>query len=135
MITQADRKDDNREFREERESLWRLTLAPSAWALHFAISYAASAIVCAKFADPAAFTGLRLGLGALTIVALAIIAWLGLGAWRAWDFLGDFDDEHRLGEAEDRHRFLNHAAFLLVVVSFIGVIFVAMPLVYLGTCR
>lgn len=131
----AERKDDNQEFSEEQDGLWRLTLAPSAWALHFVISYAAAAIVCAKFPDPSTIAGLRLGLGVLTVLALAVICWLGARAWREWNFLGDRDYENTLDKAEERHQFINHAAFLLVVVSFIGVIFVSLPIVYLGSCR
>ena len=115
------KKSDSQEFREERDSLWRLTLAPSAWALHFVICYAAAAIVCAKAPGAEAFEALRLSLGAVTLAALGVIAWLGWSAWAEWDYLGDFDYENKLDEAEDRHQFLNHAAFLLVVVSFIGV--------------
>lgn len=134
-MVEAARKDDNQEFAEEHDSLWRLTLGPSAWALHFVICYAAAAVVCAKVPDPSAVAGLRLGLGALTVLALAVISWLGVRAWREWNYFGDRHNEDKPDEAENRHQFINHAAFLLVVVSFIGVIFVSLPIIYLGSCR
>ena len=48
-------------------------------------------------------------------------------------FLGE--DEAREDKPEDRHRFLGHAAFLLSIISFIGVVFVSLPLLFIGGCR
>jgi len=52
-----------------------------------------------------------------------------------WDYLDDRDYEHDLARKEDRHEFLGHASFLLSIISFIGVIYVAMPVLFLETCR
>jgi hypothetical protein len=128
----ASGKGDEREFLEAQDSLWRITLGPLIWAIHFVVCYAAAAVACAKFPGDTAIFTLRVSLGAVTLAALAAIAWLGVRAWREWDYRGP---QNRPGEAEDRRQFLNHAALLLVVVSFIGVIFVALPLGFAGTCR
>lgn len=122
-----------REFREERESLWRITLAPSAWAVHFVVSYGAAAVVCAKL--PGAVDGLRLGLGALTLVTLALIGWLGWRSWLQWDLRNTGDRLNREGVSGDRHRFLGQAAVLLSLISAIGVIYVTLPALLLESCR
>lgn len=134
MTEQKPRADEERhEFREEAESLWRITLAPTTWAMHFVLSYGAAAVVCAK--APALAGVLRLGIGALTVLALALIGWLGWRAWRQWDVSNTGDHTNALGEAEDRHQFLGHAAVLLALISGLGVIYVALPALFIGDCR
>lgn len=124
---------DRREFRAEALSLWRITFGPTVWALHFAASYAATALVCAKL-GPEAVTPLRWGIGLGTLLALALILWLGLQAWRQWDLLRDREWENDKGTSEDRHQFLGHAAFLLALISFIGVVYVALPALLIESC-
>ena len=127
--------EDERSFAEESDSLWRLTFGPLIWALHFATSYAATAIVCARFAGPAQpLTELRIALAILTALALSGIAWIAWRSWRRWDFLDDHDYEHAAAIEEDRHEFLGHASFLLALISFIGVLYVAMVPLLLGSC-
>ncbi|MBM9596175.1 hypothetical protein [Roseitranquillus sediminis] len=129
-------KSDEAEFAEEADSLWRITLGPLIWALHFVASYGTTAAWCAKVAT--AFEpvpGLRIGLAVLTVAALAGIVWVGWRAWRQWDFTEDWDYVNKEGENEDRHEFLGHAAFLLAIVSFVGVVYVAMPVLLIESCR
>ena len=127
---------DEQEFSEEADSIWRITFAPLVWALHFVTSYGATAVWCAKLAGPGEpIPFLRLGIAALTAVALAMIAWVAWRAWRQWDFTVDWDYVHDQGASEDRHEFLGHAAFLLAIVSFIGVVYVAMPALFIESCR
>lgn len=125
--------EERREFREEAESLWRITLAPGTWAAHFVLSYGAAAVVCAK--APAWAGALRLGIGALTVLALALIAWLGWRAWVQWDVRNTGDYQNALGKAEDRHEFLGHAAVLLALISALGVIYVGLPALMITDCR
>ncbi len=125
--------EERREFHEEHESLWRITLAPATWAGHFVISYAAAAVVCAK--TPGMVDLLRLGIGALTLLALGLILWLGWRAWVQWDVFNTGDYHNSLSEAEDRHQFLGHAAVLLALVSAIGVIYVSLPALFFGSCQ
>ena len=128
-------REDSSAFSEEAESLWRLTLGPLTWGVHFLVSYAATAIYCAKFATRSGgILGFRLGIGALTLVALACIVWVAWRAWRQWDLMDDWDYVHEEGENEDRHEFLGHAAFLLAIIAFVGVIYVALPILFIRTC-
>ena len=132
------RTQENREraeFSEEQASLWRITLGPTIWAVHFAASYALTAVWCAKLADTALdVTPLRWIIGGGTLVALALILWLGWGAWRQWNYLNGGKFVHDEGDSDDRHEFLGHAAFLLCGVSFIGVVYTTLPALILGTC-
>ncbi|KEJ95295.1 hypothetical protein [Pseudosulfitobacter pseudonitzschiae] len=131
-MTEITENEDAHEFRSEAVSLWRITFAPLIWAVHFAACYGATALVCAK---DGAVDGLRLGIGIGTGVALVAIVWLGWQAWQQWDLVRDRDWENDQGTGEDRHQFLGHAAFLLAVISFIGVSYVALPALLIGTCR
>ncbi|MBM2292988.1 hypothetical protein JQX09_12855 [Sulfitobacter pseudonitzschiae] len=131
-MTEITENEDAHEFRSEAVSLWRITFGPLIWAVHFAACYGATALVCAK---GGAVDGLRLGIGIGTVVALVAIVWLGWQAWRQWDLVRDRDWENDQGTGEDRHQFLGHAAFLLTVISFIGVSYVALPALLIGTCR
>ena len=108
-------------FGEETSSIFRIALGPLIWALHFALSYAAVAIWCARFAtefDP--IPGFRAAIGGLTILALAGIAWTGIRAFRQWNVTeGRGLREVAIDlveEDEGRHEFLGHAALLLSVV-------------------
>ena len=127
------RRDEERhEFREEAESLIRITLAPVVWAGHFLLCYCTLAVVCAKGGDPAVWRGTLIG---ATVLALAVICWTGWRSFRQWDVRNTGDFANREGHAEDRHQFLGHAAFLLAMISAIGVVYVGVPLLLLEDCR
>tara|TARA_R110002020_G_scaffold109430_9_gene253068 strand:- start:6525 stop:6926 length:402 start_codon:yes stop_codon:yes gene_type:complete len=133
-MTESD--EERRSFREEADSLWLITFAASIWAVHFIVCYGATASVCAKLGgDPAVVLTLRLALGVFTVIALAGIAFVGWRSWLQWDFLDDGDREHDLAREEDRHEFLGHASFLIAIISFIGVIYVSLPVLVLETCQ
>ncbi|EAR49612.1 hypothetical protein OG2516_04818 [Oceanicola granulosus HTCC2516] len=129
----AERDEERRAFREEAESLVRITAAPTIWSGHFLLCYCAVAIACAKAgAVPGWLTG---GLLAASVAALAAIGWVGWRAFRQWNVTDTGDFSNPEGEAEDRHEFLGHAAFLLAIISFIGVVYVTMPLLLVEGCR
>lgn len=125
--------EETKEFREESESLWRIALGPLIWAAHFVVSYTATAVVCAKLGGAEA-AALRTAIGLLTVLALAGIVWVGWRAWRSWDYLDDYDHIHDQAVQEHRHEFLGHACFLLAVLAFIGVIYTALPAVFVAGC-
>lgn len=128
--------EETRTLAEEADSLWLITFAGSIWAVHFLVCYCATAVICAKFGgDAAAIHMLRMALGGFTLLALAGIGFVGWRSWVQWDFLDDWDYEHKLSEDEDRHEFLGHASFLLSIISFIGVIYVSFPVLFLETCQ
>lgn len=126
-------------FGEETSSIFRIALGPTIWAVHFALSYAAVAIYCARFADGSdPIPVFRLAVGVLTILALAGIAWTGLKAFRQWN-VNAKRSLHEVAvdlveEEEGRHEFLGHAALLLAVISFVGVVFSALPVLYIASC-
>ena len=126
------KKQEAREFRAEALSLWRITFPPVIWAVHFAACYGATALVCAKGGSA---DGLRLGIALGSAAALAAIVWLGWRAWRQWDIIRDREWENDAGTSEDRHQFLGHAAFLLAIISFIGVAYVSLPALLIESCR
>ncbi|MBV7410734.1 hypothetical protein [Maritimibacter sp. DP1N21-5] len=129
---QPTRREDQREFSEEKASLFRITLAPLIWAAHFVACYGLVAVTCAKGWD---IEAVRVGLLVFSLAALGGILWIGRAAWRRWNVSETGDFVNRGGRAEDRHHFLGHAAFLLSIISGIGVVFVSLPLVLIGGCQ
>lgn len=126
------RHEDEREFAEEQASLFKITLGPLIWALHFVACYGLVAVTCAKGWD---IDAVRIGLILFSGAALCGIAVIGRSAWRQWNVAETGDFVNRGGRAEDRHHFLGHAAFLLAIISLIGVVFVTLPLVLIGGCQ
>jgi hypothetical protein len=131
---------EEREFSEERASLVRITLGPVVWAAHFVLSYASTAVYCSRWGEGAAtILGFRIAIVAGTVVALAVIAWLGWRGWRQWDARVGRSTRQMLEdlveEQENRHEFLGHAALLLAIISFVGVLYTALPVALIGTCR
>ena len=123
------------EFAEEKASLFRITFGPLVWSAHFVASYAATAVYCAKlFPTAAGLDPLRWGIAVATLLALGGIAWAGWRSWRQWrEHNEDWEDSD--GSDEDRGQFLGHAAFLLAIISFIGVIYTALPALLSASCR
>jgi hypothetical protein len=126
-----------------RANLVTLVTAPTVWALHFLVSYTAAAGYCAKtMADARVFTGAswpditvaRLVIAAATVVAAAVIAFCAKQAWGHWQ---DGDNERPYDEPsfDGRQGFLGFATLLLCGLSAVGVIFVALPAVFIGDCR
>lgn len=125
-------RQDEKEFGEEQASLLKITFGPLIWAGHFLVCYGLVAVACAKGLD---IVAVRTGLIAMSGAALAGIAWLARAAWRQWNVAETGDLVNRGGRAEDRHHFLGHAAFLLTVISAIGVVFASLPLILIGGCQ
>ena len=127
------------EFDAETSSIFRIAIGPTIWAVHFVLCYSATAVWCAKVgAELEPITGFRIAIGVLTVVALALIGWTALRAFRQWNH-----KEHRgfrevavdlVEDHEGRHAFLGHAALLLAVISFIGVVYTALPVLVIATC-
>jgi hypothetical protein len=116
------------------DTLWTLFTAPVVWALHFLTCYIGAAIYCAKpNLFGVGFEVVRLGIAATTFLALAAIsvsAWL---AWRQWGF-GSNDPPHDDPTRHDRMLFQGFATLLLSGLSFVAVIYVALPALFVMEC-
>lgn len=135
-VSKGTQGQEEQEFAEERDSLWMITLGPLVWAVHFVAAYAGAAVWCSKVVDGVgSLLPWRIGIAVLTCLALGIIAWLAWRAWQQWDPLPEFDSTHSHGTAEDRHKFLGHSAFLLCGAAFIGVVYAAIPAIFIASCR
>jgi hypothetical protein len=117
------------------ESLWTLFTAPTIWALHFLVCYVTAAVFCAKAgATPFSFEAMRLALCAVTLVALSGIVLSAYLAWRQWGF-GSGDPPHDEPTRKDRLLFQGFATLLLSGLSFVAVLFVAVPLAFIEACQ
>ena len=125
--------EDRDEFTDESTSLWRIAFAPTVWAFHFLFCYGGAAVWCAKFGGTPGVTFMRLSILVLTLLALGLIVWLGWRSVHQWE--PHEAQAEALHSPEGRHRFLGHAAFLLSVISFVGVLYVALPALFIGSCR
>jgi uncharacterized membrane protein YozB (DUF420 family) len=116
--------------------LWRVILAPAVWSLHFLVCYVGAAIYCEKLGRDAALDPVRVLVVLATAVGLAVVGVSTRGLWRVRGRSltdDDFDYEHN--SPEERHRFLSHVALMLSALSAIGMIYVALPVFLLGSCR
>ncbi|MCE7027599.1 hypothetical protein [Jiella avicenniae] len=118
-----------------RDTLWTLIAAPTIWAVHFALSYGSVAYGCAPnenvFAD---IGGFRIFVGGLTVVALVGIGFIfarALGEWRGNGGRMPHDED----TAAVRERFLEFSTVLLAGLSFIAVIYTALPVALMADCR
>jgi len=114
-----------------RVTLWTLIVPPTVWAVHFLLSYLWAAVSCAKIGEWALFPTV---FAIATAVALVIIVASGLIAWQQSRTPGD-PPPHNEGTDIDRLRFLAYSTLLLAGLSFIAVVFTALPVLMLGDCR
>ena len=117
----------------DKANLWTLILPPTVWALHFLFCYAAAAVICAKEGS-SGMEGLRLSVATATALALMLIVASGVQAHRHWGFGSDMPP-HDQATDEDRQRFLGLATLLVCALSFVSVIFVALPPFLVADCR
>lgn len=116
--------------------LWHVIAAPIVWALHFLFCYVWAAIYCEKVGRGASLDEPRVAVVVATVVALALIGLSTLSLWRVRGrSLTDDDFEFEHNTPEERHRFLSHVALMLCVLSAVAVVYVAIPMIYLTTCR
>ena len=116
--------------------LWKVIAAPVVWALHFLFCYIYSAIYCEKAGREASLDSPTIAVIVATVVALVLIGLSSLSLWRVRGrSLTDDDFEFEHNTPEERHRFLSHVALMLCVLSAVAVVYVAIPMLYLTSCR
>lgn len=119
---------------KEVESLWTLFTAPVVWAAHFLFCYVGAAVFCEKPELFGADLGtLRIAIGVVTACALAMIVLAAALAWRQWGF-GTGDPPHDDPTRRDRLLFQGYATLLLSGLSFIAVVFTALPVLFIHEC-
>jgi hypothetical protein len=120
---------------ESHESLVTLAASPLIWALHLLLSYATAAIFCAKAASPdASLAVVQLAIGAYTLASLVTVSVLGVRGFFRHRY-GTSSVPHDADSRADRHRFLGFAALLLSGLSAIAIVFQALTVVFIGSCR
>ena len=116
--------------------LWQVIAAPIIWAVHFLFCYVFAAIYCEKLGRDASLDIATWVIVGATGLALLLI---GLSTLRLWRVRGrsltDDDFEYEHNTPEERHRFLSHVALMLCVLSAVAVLYVAIPMLYLTSCR
>ena len=116
-------------------SLWTLFTAPTLWALHFLACYVTAAVFCAKTGGGGpSYDTMRLWLSGITVLALAAILVSALLAFRQWGF-GVADPPHDAPTERGRLLFQGFATLLLSGLSFVAVLFTALPLLFIAACQ
>lgn len=116
------------------ETLWTLFTAPVVWAVHFLFCYVGAAIYCAKQGEVEfSFGALRTSIAVATLIALSLIAASAWLAWRQWGF-GTRDPPHDDPTRHDRTLFQGFATLLLSGLSFVAVVMVALPALFVTEC-
>lgn len=112
-----------------------LAASPTVWAAHFLLSYCTAAIWCEKVASAGGSLGAAgVAIWIFTALALAAIAAIGWHAWRRHRY-GDAELPHDFASPEDRHRFLGFACALLSGLSAVAVLYSALAVALVGSCR
>jgi hypothetical protein len=116
--------------------LWRVISAPLIWAAHFLVCYVAAAVFCEKAGRFAGLAPVQGIVAAVTLAALGGIALVFRSLWKVRG-MSTVDDTYSFSgnSPEERHRFLSHLAMMLSALSAVAVIYVALPALFLETCR
>lgn len=115
-------------------SLWSLIVPPTVWALHFLFCYISAAIRCAKGGPLQSLDTVRLAIAAATIIALLIVAASAYVSGAQMRIEGD-PPPHDESTIEDRHRFLATSKLLLAALSFVAILYTAIPALIFPDCR
>jgi hypothetical protein len=124
--------DEKRKWHERLQvTLWPLIVPPLVWATHFLFAYLWAAVSCAKAGFFAEFPTLFVVGTGLALAAISASGWI---AHRQTRLRGN-PPPHEQGTDIDRLRFLAKSTLLLAGLSFVGVLFTALPVVFIGDCR
>ena len=118
-----------------KHTLYTLVTAPTVWAIHFLIAYPTAAVMCVRVTPQAGLGPARIVIAVVTVLALAIITATGTSGWRHSGGVVAADDPLDDDTDGSRQRFLANATLLLAGLSFVGVVYVALPAVIFESCR
>jgi hypothetical protein len=121
-------------IRWRESNLWTLIVPPTVWALHFLFCYIYAAIRCAKAGPLAPLADVRVLIMAATSLALLIVSTSAYVAWAQMGIEGD-PPPHEESTSEDRHRFLATAKLLLAGLSFVAIVYTAIPAFIFANCQ
>lgn len=116
------------------QNLWTLVVPPTTWALHFLFCYVYAAIRCAKSEPAATLDDVRIAIAVATVVSLLVVLISGYIAWAHSRVAGD-SPPYQHSTEEDRLRFLAVAKVLLAGLSFVAIVFTAIPAFMFEDCR
>src|SRR5688500_6961663 len=120
---------------ERRESLWLVITSPMIWSAHFLLSYVTAAVWCAKSAGPdGPLASARVAIAIYTLIAIIGISFTGWRGYRRHMF-GTVTSAHDFDSPAGRHGFLGFAVVALSMLSAIATLYVALAIVFIGTCR
>lgn len=119
---------------ESEESLWWLAAPPGAWLAHLLATYLTAANFCAKVPEHESLASVRWAIAAYTLAALIVLGLLGRRGW-VRRRTGDSSEPHDLDSRADRHRFLGLILVLLTGAATLGVVFAALPAIFMENCR
>jgi len=120
--------------RHRPSTLWALVLPPAVWAGHFLFCYVFAAIHCAKAGPLAPLGAVRGAILVATAAALGAVLAAGGVAWARTRIPGD-PPPHDESTDEDRARFLATSTLLLAALSFVAIVFTAIPALMFEDCR
>lgn len=122
--------------RQTRDDLWTLITPPTVWAFHFLISYVLAAYECAPNVQVfETIGGVRIAIAIVTLLALVLIALVFRRALREWRTEGGSGFHSTEDSEAGRERFLEFSTVLLAALSFVAVLFVALPVLINADCR
>lgn len=121
--------------RGTRDSLVTMIAAPTVWALHFLLSYVWVASACAPNEDIfKSIAPARIGVAVATALGLLFCFLAGFRAWREWREAGG-KPPHDQPTEHDRERQMELASVLLSGLSFLAIVFTALPVLLVADCR
>ena len=123
-----------RRAQQMRSTLWALILPPTVWAAHFLFCYIYAAVRCAKGGPGVVIGDVRIAIAVATVLSLLVVLASGYVAWAKSRIEGD-PPPHEESTDEDRVRFLAVSTLLLSALSFVAIVFTALPAFVFGDCR
>jgi multidrug efflux pump subunit AcrB len=124
----------------ERDSLFSIIVGPLVWAVYFLTIYITTAIACAKeffYLQIFGISILPAGVALATLIAVGLIldgAIVALRRWRRpWGKAPL--PPHDRDSIQSRRRFMAYAGFLLCTLSLIATLWVALPFLFMTSCR